>query len=371
MAVTHTCDVAVVGLGVMGSAALRALVRRGVDAVGFDPVGPGAARGSSHGSCRIFRRFNFESPAYTGLSDDAYSGWRALEAECGRELMLPCPILEAGPAGAALVEASYAASLSAGAPGERMSGADVNARFPAFALPDDWGAVVQQGGAILRAAEALAAFRAGAGGRIVGQAARIEDGEVVAAEGERWRARRVILAAGPWMGELAPVLKPLVKVTRQCVGFFAPSRPEAVAPGAFPLFILESPHGAIYGFPDFEGRGVKAASHEHGPQVPADQWAPPPSDAELESAARTLAALIPGAAGPVREREVCLYSNTPDLEFIIDRLPDDPRVVIASPCSGHGFKFAPAIGEILADLATDDGAQADEAFRLGRFHEIR
>src|SRR6516164_6834916 len=98
-----SCDIAIVGLGLMGSAALYELARRGADVLGFDPRAIGEARGSSHGSCRIFRRFNFESKAYTALSDEAFEGWRALEAESGREILKECPVLEAGPPGSAFV----------------------------------------------------------------------------------------------------------------------------------------------------------------------------------------------------------------------------------------------------------------------------
>ncbi|HLY80053.1 MAG TPA: hypothetical protein VKQ70_11795, partial [Caulobacteraceae bacterium] len=129
------------------------------------------------------------------------------------------------------------------------------------------------------------------------------------------------------------------------------------------------------GFPDFEGRGVKAARHDHGPPAAPDAWGPPASDAELAPVSQTLAGFIPGAAGPILERDVCLYTNTlpADVrsdageEFILDRLPQDPRIIIASPCSGHGAKFASAIGEILAQLALDPAFQTDAAFRLDRF----
>ena len=131
----------------------------------------------------------------------------------------------------------------------------------------------------------------------------------------------------------------------------------------------------VYGFPDFEARGVKAALHNHGPPVGPDAWGPPPTDAELAPVSRTLEELIPGAAGPIADRDVCLYTNTGrgDVdgsaaeEFIIDRLPEDRRIILASPCSGHGFKFASAIGHDLAKMAVDLDSQAYQAFRLGRF----
>jgi len=372
------CDIAVVGLGLMGSAALHALVRRGADVLGFDPLVVGEARGSSHGSCRIWRRFNFESAAYTALSDEAFAGWRALEAASGRTLLRPCPLLEAGPPGSAIVRQSRAAAGAAGAVGGPSTGAEVNAAFPAFRLPDDWDAVLQDSAGILLAEAALRALRQGAADRIIPRAARIEPtpaGLRILTADEEVLAGRAIVAAGPWIGTLIPELSPLLTVTRQTVGWFGSSRPNEVALGAFPIFLLEAPHGVIYGFPDFEGRGVKAGGHDHGPPASPGDWDVAPTDRELGPVRATLEAFIPAAAGPIVEREVCLYTNTvaadvrPDQgeEFIIDRLPSDPRIIVASPCSGHGAKFATAIGEILASLALDPTFQADPAFRLDRF----
>ena len=150
---------------------------------------------------------------------------------------------------------------------------------------------------------------------------------------------------------------------------------ETVRYGEFPVFLVEGRRGLVYGFPDFEGRGVKAARHDHGPVAGADEWHPPATDQELEAVGATLAEFVPGAAGPISDRDVCLYTNTlkADLrtdngnEFIIDRLPEDPRIIVASPCSGHGAKFASAIGSMLADLALDATVQPLPAFRLNRF----
>jgi monomeric sarcosine oxidase len=375
------CEVAVIGLGLVGAAALDALLARGVDAVGFDPLGPGAEQGSSHGSCRVFRRFNFESPHYTALSDEALAGWRRLARESGREILIPCPVLEAGPRGSATVRNSRQAALDNGLEVPLLTGRQVNALFPAFRLPDDWDAVVQAGGAILMAQVALEALRARAeaAGRIVSQAVvgleRREDHIVVRTADEACRAGRVILAAGPWMSRFLPDLAPLLEVTRQAVGWFRPARPETVLPDAFPIFILErSGDDTVYGFPDFEGRGVKAAPHNHGPRVGADAWGPPASDEDLRRVSEALADLAPGAAGPIQDRDVCLYTNTrpadrrPDRgeEFILDRWPAS-RLIVGSACSGHGAKFAPAIGERLARLAVEPGYRAEPFFRLSRY----
>jgi sarcosine oxidase len=370
------CDVAVVGLGIMGSAALAALRTRGVDAVGFDALRPGEQKGSSYGTCRIYRRFNFESPAYTSLSERAYEGWRTMEQASGEQVLLPAPLLEAGIPGSTLVRDSRAA---AGTLAHVIDGAEVNARFPAFDLPADWDAVLQESAGILRADAALRLFRGRVADRIVAQNARVERSKeiaVIAADGTRYIARRLIITAGAWVADFEPRLKDYITVTRQVVGWFAPVAAEKMRYGAFPLFILETPEDLIYGFPDFDGSGAKIGSHVHGRVLAhGDDGKQDATDADLNAVRAGVARYIPAAAGPILTREVCLYTNTkggdadgskPE-EFIVDRLPDDPRVIIASPCSGHGFKFAPAIGDILANMATDDHATAPPAFTLRRY----
>jgi sarcosine oxidase len=373
----RTCEVAIIGLGLMGSSALHSLLRRGVDVLGFDPLVVGEARGSSHGSCRVYRRFNFESDAYTDLSDKAFAGWRELESVSGKTILKPSRVLEAGPPGSQMVAASRAAAARRGAVTGPSNGAEANAAFPAFNLPDDWDVVVQDSGGILMAEAAMLAFREGAEGRIVrakAQMQRTPDG-IRISSGEQVMAEKVIVAAGPWIAPFVPGLERHLKVTRQVVGWFTPARPETVRYGEFPIFLVEGRRGMVYGFPDFEGRGVKAARHDHGPVAGADEWHKPATDRELEPVGATLAELLPGAAGPISDSDICLYTNTlkADVradhgdEFIIDRLPEDPRIIVASPCSGHGAKFASAIGSMLADLALDAEVRPLPAFRLDRF----
>lgn len=374
----RTCEVAIIGLGLMGSSALHSLVRRGVDVLGFDPLAVGESRGSSHGSCRVYRRFNFESDAYTDLSDKAFASWRALESTSGRTILKPSRVLEAGPPGSKMVADSRATAARSGTVSGPTNGAEANAEFPAFRLPEDWHVVVQESGGILMAEAAMLAFREGAEGRIVrakSQMERTQSGIRIATPNEEVMTEKVIVAAGPWIAPFVPGLEWHLKVTRQVVGWFTPVKPETVRYGEFPVFLVEGRRGLVYGFPDFEGRGVKAARHDHGPVAGADEWHPPATDQELEAVGATLAEFVPGAAGPISDRDVCLYTNTlkADLrtdngnEFIIDRLPEDPRIIVASPCSGHGAKFASAIGSMLADLALDATVQPLPAFRLNRF----
>jgi sarcosine oxidase len=374
----RTCGIAIIGLGLMGSSALHSLVRRGADVLGFDPLLVGEARGSSHGSCRIYRRFNFENDAYTELSDQAFKGWLALESSSGRTILKPSHVLEAGPPGSKIVAASRAAAARKGAIAGPATGAEANAMFPAFNLPEDWDVVVQHSGGILMAEAAIHAFREGAEGRIVRAAARMQPtpgGVRITTPDQEVMAEQVIVAAGPWIAGFIPGLGRYLTVTRQAVGWFVPAKPETVRYGEFPVFLIEGERGLVYGFPDFEGRGVKAAQHDHGSIVGPDEWHPPATDDELEIVRATLAELLPGAAGPIADRDICLYTNTlkADLridhgdEFIIDRLPQDRRIIVASPCSGHGAKFASAIGAMLADLAVDPQFTPPDAFRLDRF----
>jgi glycine/D-amino acid oxidase-like deaminating enzyme len=374
----QTCDVAVVGLGLMGSAALESLLAAGVDALGFDPLGPGALQGSSHGSCRVFRRFNFENDNYTNLSDEALDGWTRLEAASGKKIVLPSPVLEAGRPGSPMVAASRAATIAKGHADPAWTAAAANSEFPAFALPSDWDVVVQDGGAILLSEVALSVMRSRADGRAIAEPANIDcrpDCVLIRTPNREVLAQRVILTLGPWLGHALPKIAPLLRITRQAVGWFKPAVPAIVEPRRFPLFILDrGPNDIVYGFPDFECRGVKAAPHNHGPVVDADAWGPPATDAELASVGEALAALVPGAAGPIVGRDICLYTNTvpadlrPDSgeEFIVDRWPNS-RLIVASPCSGHGAKFAPAIGAKLARLATDPDYEVEPFFQLSRF----
>jgi sarcosine oxidase len=374
----RVCEVAVIGLGLMGSATLDALLKAGVDALGFDPLPPGTNRGSSHGSSRIFRRFNFENSHYTELSDAALAGWTRLEDDSGETILMPTPILEAGVPGSAIVAGSRAAAIAKGHADPTWSAEAANREFPAFALPTDWDVVVQGGGAILRSDVALRIMRSRAGSRAIPEAARISqrpDGVLIRTQTKEILAGRVILAVGPWLGRILPQMASVLQVTRQAVGWFRPTQPEKVLAGRFPIFILEAGlDNLVYGFPDFEQRGVKAASHNHGPTVGADDWDSPATDSELREVGDVLAKFIPGAAGPIVERDVCLYTNTlpadlrPDRgqEFIFDRWPDS-RFIVASACSGHGAKFAPAIGEKLANLVVDPTYEVEPVFRLSRY----
>jgi sarcosine oxidase len=178
-----------------------------------------------------------------------------------------------------------------------------------------------------------------------------------------------IVSAGPWIGELFPELASRLTLTRQPLAWFEPSRADLVSPDRFPVFLFESETDIVYGFPDFAGTGVKAASHRHGRVLSSAGAASQDADAaDAAPLADALSRYVPAAAGPVRSLKTCIYTNTTDEDFILDRHAAHPQIVLASPCSGHGFKFSSIVGEILADLATGGATQHDiSRLRLSRF----
>lgn len=370
-------DVAVIGLGAMGSAALFHLAQRGVKAVGIDRFAPPHDQGSSHGESRIIRLAYFEHPSYVPLLRRAYENWRDLERVSGDNLLTITGILEAGPPGSPLVAGSLQACRLHGIDHEELKGRAINARFPAFNLPDDYAGVWQKDGGYLKPEAAIAThlrLAKAAGVQTVlsteVRAVTPKPGHVEIDLGDRTiEAGAVILSAGAWIGDLVPDLDLPLRLTRQTLCWYRPNNPAPFAPGALPVFIVESEDDAVYGFPDFAGTGFKCASHRIGPtQAHAGDPRPAPGAADAAPTGRFLARFMPLALGGLAAMKTCLYTRTPDEDFILDTHPADPRLVIASPCSGHGFKFASVIGEILADLAATGATPHDiTRLRLSRF----
>jgi sarcosine oxidase len=371
-------DVAIVGLGAMGSAALYHLAARGQRVIGLERVTPGHDGGSSHGESRIIRMAYFEHPSYVPLLRRAYENWRALERATGTELLTITGILEAGIPGSAVVRGAEAAARLHDLPHEMLSARQVAGRFPAFALPSHWEGLFEADGGFLRPERAITTYIAAA--RELGATVRTH-AEVTSIEpttgGVRLRtddgavieAGSIIVSAGAWIGELFPELGQHLRLTRQVLGWFEPVRPALVTSDLFPVFLLESEENIVYGFPNLAGTGVKVGSHLPGRQL--DRAGEASQDGDMADAAPIrdmLVRYIPAAAGAVRNLKTCIYTHTPDEDFVVDKHKLYPQIVLASPCSGHGFKFASAIGEILADLATVGTTPHDiSRFRLNRF----
>jgi sarcosine oxidase len=377
MALRSSFDFAVIGLGVMGSAALAALARRGWHVLGIDRFAPGHDRGSSHGATRVIRLGYFEHPSYVPLVRAAYPLWRELEALSGAPLLTITGILETGAAGSELVAGTLQSVRLHGLPHEVLDAPGAMKRFPAFRLPDDFIGVFQPDGGVLQAEPAVAAFQSVA--RQAGADLQMEErvlsvaphggGVRVTTERGEVHAGCAIVAAGPWLQTLLPQLAVPVRVTRQVLAWFAPVRhAHQFAADRFPVFLLQNPDGVFYGFPADE-TGVKIAKHHHLDEaVDPDHCSRTVSAADETVIRNVLKAHVPDADGPLAAAGTCLYTMTPDGDFILDRLPGCPQITVASACSGHGFKFAPLIGEILADLATTGRTSYDiSRFSLQRF----
>ena len=356
----------------MGSLTIRTLAERGVRVLGFDRFAPPHAMGSSHGETRIIREAYFEDPRYVPLVQRAYERWADLEQQTGARLFQQTGGLMLGyPDGALISGARLSAELHR-LPHDLLDAAAVRRRFPAFRPEDDmvgvWEpragmlfperciaaalSVAQAAGATVHTGETLLGFDA------------TDAGVTVRTDAGHYEARTLVLSVGAWTRDvLADLALPLV-VQRNLLFWFDPERaPAQFAPEAFPIFIADYTHEkAWYGFPDV-GTGLKLSRHHYGDHVHPDTVERTVAPEEVDSFREILARYMPDANGTLRAAQACLYTNAPDEHFLIGRHPGAPRVVVASPCSGHGFKFASVIGDVLADLATDQ----DPAFDLSTF----
>lgn len=378
MSRTLTADVVVVGLGAMGSATAYQLARRGVRVVGMDRHAPPHTLGSTHGRSRIIREAIFEHPLYVPLVRRAYELWAALEEETGERLFHRTGGLMIGPAEGVLVQGARASAELHGVPHEVLDASEVRSRFPAYAPPPDAVALLEPNAGLLLPEPIIEAHlrlaRACGATLVTNEAAHsIEaDGDGVRVETPDTvvRASRAVVAAGSWLPGLFPDLALPLAIERQLLHWFRPSSGTAChTAGECPLSLWEFEPGRLFATFSDLGDGVKCGVHHEGAIVDApesvDRTVTPQEDAQVRA---LLAAIQPLAAGTLVESRVCLYTNTPDHHFLVDRHPGQPNVLLASPCSGHGFKFASALGELLADLATDASPRIDATpFGLTRF----
>jgi sarcosine oxidase len=365
-------DVAVAGLGAMGSAVAHHAARRGLSVAGFDRFAPPHTLGSSHGESRIIREAYFEDPCYVPIVQRAYDLWHALERESGERLMLQTGGLMLGPPDGSCVSGARASGDQHRLPYETLDAAEIRARFPALHAEDGTAGVYEPRAGILFPESCVrahldTALRAGATLRTDEPAlAWRADGEgieIVTAKGS-YRAARLVLAAGAWLPALVPGVRLPLAVTRQPLFWFVPrANAEAFEPGRLPVYIWEwTRERFFYGFPALGGE-VKTAVHHEGEPADPDGARRELAPAEIEAMRERLRRFVPDADGRFSRAAVCLYTNTPDGHFAIDRHPEHPGVVIVSACSGHGFKFSSAIGEIAVQLALGERVPFD----LGRF----
>jgi sarcosine oxidase len=369
----------VVGLGAMGSATLFHLAKRGWRVAGFEQFTSGHQLGSSHGDSRIIRETYFEHPLYVPLVQRAHELWRELEVETETRLMTITGGLMIGPRDGAVVTGTLRSAREHSLPHEVFHPPEVRERFPAFRLEEHLVAVFDPRAGYLDPEQCDAAHLAGArksGADIHFEEPMLEwkaDGEGVTVRTSRktYRADHLVLAAGAWSSALLPELELPLAIERQVVFWLDPERETGRYDGSrFPIYAYEFEAGTIcYGFPRLS-RGVKAAVMHRGEIVASPQTVNRAvGDREADVLRAALRPVLPElAAASIERSDVCLFTNTPDHDFIIDLHPLHPQVLISSPCSGHGFKFASAIGELQAELLIDGTSRFDlSPFRVARF----
>ena len=352
-----TYDVIVVGLGAMGSATVSYLARRGISVLGLDRFSPPHAFGSSHGETRIIREAYFEHPVYVPMVQRAYELWRDLEKESGVALLRETGGVMIGRPDSQLVKGARHSAELHGLRHEILTASEVRKRFPALHPDSDMVAVWEPRAGLLFADACISAHlalaqRHGAELHYEESVVRWEsEGDnirVDTAHGE-YRARQLIVTAGAWISALFPDLP--LRVERQVLFWFDhASASEMLTPERCPVHLWQfDGRRFFYGFPNL-GSGVKVAFHHGGETTTVGGVRRQVEAREVEEIRSVLRRFVPAADGTLRATTVCLYTNTPDEHFLIDRHPLHRHVLIASACSGHGFKFSPVIGEMLADL---------------------
>jgi sarcosine oxidase len=371
-------DVAIVGLGAMGSAILAHCANRGASVIGLEQFARGHDLGSSHGRSRMIRKAYFEDPAYVPLLLHAYELWRELERESGEELLRITGLLMVGPEDSQIITGATRAAREHSLPFEPLSARDIRSRYPMLQVLDDEVGVYEPDGGVLdpeRSVTAQLRVAEAAGAELRFKSA-VETWEATAngfllhlAEGGRVDSRALVLSLGPWFKKTLERLGVAIRVQRNVQAWFAPATNEYRA-GRFPPFLLDRQGlpAPLYGFPDF-GDGVKAAFHACGELSDADHFVREVDPArDVEPIVRAMEQWMPGAAASLRAARPCPYTLTPDSHFVVDRHPDHPRLILCGGFSGHGFKFAPVIGEICADLALENESRhAIDFLSLRRF----
>jgi len=370
-------DAIVIGVGGMGSAALHHLARRGARVLGLEQFHVAHDRGSSHGLSRIIRLAYYEHPSYVPLLRRSYELWRDLEHATGRRLLHITGSIDASRRDEPVFAGSLRSCELHELPHEVLSSKELTRRFPGYRLPDDVVALLQPEGGFLEPESCVrahvdAALVHGAevrehvrvkGIEPSGDGVRVDVGDGVV------ESRAVVVTAGAWASKLLPALEPVAVPERQVVAWFQPLVPSRFRPENFPVFNLLVDGRRYYGFPAHGVPGMKIGLYHHLGEIADPDALRRECDADDERPLREgVASCFPDANGPLLQMQPCMFTNSPDEHFIIDRMAPSSPVVVAAGFSGHGFKFCSVVGEILADLALDGGTRHDIAmFALSRF----
>ena len=371
---SDTYDLAVIGLGALGSSTAWHAARRGLSVIGLEQFELGHERGASHDSSRILRH-SYHTPAYVDLTFAAYDDWADLEAETGESFVTVTGGIDLFPHGAAIGIDDYTSSMNArGVAHEVLDVAAARSRWPQIALPEGTRVLFQERTAIVPAARGVAAMQrqAAAYGAVLRDRTAVRalvprgDAVDLVTDAGVVSAARVVVSADAWTSALlAPLGRDLpLTVTEEQVTYFTPADPEPFRPGRFPVWIwMDEP--SFYGFPCYGEDTVKAAQDCGGPVVTAEDREGVENAGLRDRLAEFMAGTFPGS-GPATRSKRCLYTLTPDRDFVVSRVPEHPQVTVGLGAA-HGYKFAATFGRLLTDVAVDGATSADiSAFSLDR-----
>jgi sarcosine oxidase len=375
-----TYDVVVVGVGGMGSATVYQLARRGVRVLGLEQFDIPHELGSSHGISRIIRLAYAEDPRYVPLLRGAYELWRELENRAGERLLIITGGIDAGFEDSATVKGALRACAIHHLPHELLTAAALRRRFPGYRLRANMVGVYQPDAGFLLSERCIVAHVMAA--QELGAEIHARERVIEWREAKKWlvittnrgiyRAKKLVITAGPWARALVPELRHLAVPERQVLIWTQPRRPEFFRLGSFPVFNMQAPEGRFYGYPIYAIPGFKLGRYNHRRERVEDpdhmDRGCYPQDEEILRV--PISRYFPDADGPTMGMRTCLFTNSPDEHFILDLHPEWPQVAIAAGFSGHGFKFCSVVGEIMSDLAVDGSTRWDiNLFRLDRFQK--
>lgn len=361
----------------MGSSAAFHLASRGLRVLGLDRFRPPHPEGSSHGESRVIREAYWEDPIYVPLVRRAYELWADLEKASGKNLFQQTGALFMGVPDGVMVPGCRRTAAAHNIRHRNLSVAEVRREFPQFRPTDDMIAFYEYRAGTL-APEACveehlrAAAKAGAELRYnepLTAWSRDREGITLTTSEATYHADRAVFATGAWMGATLSELALPLTVERQVLFWFEPKIPRSeVQPDRFPIYAFEPVREKLwYGFPDL-GRGCKLALHHQGEATTPESLRKTVEQTEINAMRELVGKYLPAFNGKLLRTEVCMYTNTPDFNYVIDFHPKDERIVVLSPCSGHGFKYASVVGEIAADLFTKGKSRFDLGlFKTSRF----
>jgi sarcosine oxidase len=359
-------DVIVVGVGTMGAAACYQLALRGVSVLGLERYDIPNAMGAAAGYSRMIRLAYFEHPDYVPLLRRSYTLWEELQNQLGRDVIKITGGIYVGPPGAAVLEGSLRSVRQHSISHELLGADEAAKRFPQFRLPEDYRCLHDhQAGLVIpeRAVAGYAELALRNGAELHGQEGVISwkasgNGVFVNTAKAQYAASKVLFCGGAWTDKLVRDLGIPLTVTRQPLAWVWPKEPALFELGRMPVWILEHRDGSNhYGFPMLpDNPGVKLASHKRNAATDPETLDRSVHDNDEQEIRTTLRDYIPAADGPLLSMRICMYTNSPDHQFIIDHHPHYPNVTIACGFSGHGFKCASGLGEVLAELTLDGRA---------------